>query len=119
MDDRVRQGKVRYLGCGNLFGRQVAKSPRSWSQRRWNSGFPWPGWPLARKFVGAVIIGVKNVGQLNANFENADWDVPVEIWKGLEERTRPDDDYLGWSNRRNYERFFAAAEFHDERIEPL
>jgi hypothetical protein len=45
--------------------------------------------------------------------------LPAEIWKGLEERTRPEDEYLGWFTRRNYERFFAAAEFRDERIEPL
>ena len=210
MDDLVRQGKVRYLGCSNLFGWQAAKAagvaermsleplragqyiyslihrelerelipalvdhgigltaysplgaglltgkykgmsepapgtrhffrtqvdgPRFWNvqgfriaeileQTALESGVPMTrlaiGWPLGRKFVSAVIIGVKSVDQLNANLENADWDMPAEIWKGLEERTRPDDDYLGWFNRRNYERFFAAAEFHDERTQPL
>jgi aryl-alcohol dehydrogenase-like predicted oxidoreductase len=210
MDDLVRQGKVRYLGCSNLFGWQVAKAagvaarmgleplragqyiyslihrelerelvpalvdhgigltaysplgaglltgkykgmsepapgtrhfhrtqvdgPRFWNakgfriaeileQAALESGISMTrlaiGWPLSRKFVSAVIIGVRSVDQLNANLDNADWDVPPEIWKGLEERTRPDDEYLGWFNRRNYERFFAAAEFHDERIEPL
>lgn len=210
MDDLVRQGKVRYLGCSNLFGWQVAKAagvadrkgleplaagqyiyslihrelelelipalvdhgigltaysplgaglltgkykgmtepaagtrhffrsqvdgPRFWNdqgfriaeileQAALESGIPMTrlaiGWPLGRKFVSAVIIGVKSVEQLKANLENADWDMPADVWKGLEARTRPDDDYLGWFNRRNYERFFAAAEFHGERAEPL
>jgi aryl-alcohol dehydrogenase-like predicted oxidoreductase len=210
MDDLVRQGKVRYLGCSNLFGWQVAKAagvaarmglepltagqyiyslihrelerelvpalvdhgigltaysplgaglltgkykgmsdpapgtrhffrtqvdgPRFWNaqgfriaeileQAALESGVSMArlaiGWPLARKFVSAVIIGVRSVDQLKANLENADWDMPADVWNVLEARTRPDDDYLSWFNRRNYERFFAAAEFHDERIEPL
>jgi hypothetical protein len=45
--------------------------------------------------------------------------MPEDVWKELEARTRPDDEYLGWFNRRNYERFFAAVEFHDERRELL
>ncbi|MCU0592466.1 MAG: aldo/keto reductase [Desulfobacterales bacterium] len=206
MDDLVRQGKVRYLGCSNLFGWQAAKAagvaermgleplragqyiyslihrelerelipalvdhgigltaysplgaglltgkykgmrdpapgtrhffrtqvdgPRFWNAQGFRiadlleqvaleSGVPMTrlaiGWPLGRKFVSSVIIGVKSVDQLKANLENADWDMPADVWKGLEARTRPDDEYLGWFNRRNYERFFAAVEFHDER----
>ena len=210
LDDLVRQGKVRYLGCSNLFGWQVAKAagvaarmgleplsagqyiyslihrelerelvpatvdhgigltaysplgaglltgkykgmnepapgtrhffrtqvdgPRFWNQQGFRtaeileqvaleSAVPMArlaiGWPLGRKFVSAVIIGAKSVDQLKANLENGDWDMPADIWNVLEERTRPDDEYLGWFNRRNYERFFAAAEFHDERAELL
>ena len=74
-------------------------------------------WPLGRKFVSSVIIGVKSLRQLKENLEAADWDMPSETWKILEERTRPPDEYLGWFSRKNYERFFNAAEFHDERAE--
>jgi hypothetical protein len=77
------------------------------------------GWPLGRKFVSAVIIGVKSVDQLKTNLENGDWDMPADIWNALEERTRPVDEYLCWFNRKNYARLFTAAEFHDERTEPL
>jgi aryl-alcohol dehydrogenase-like predicted oxidoreductase len=73
------------------------------------------GWPLGRKFVSSVIIGVKSVDQLQANLENGDWDMSADTWKALEERTRPADDYLSWFNRKNCERFLSAAEFHDER----
>lgn len=210
LDDLVRQGKVRYLGCSNLFGWQVAKAagvaarmgleplsagqyiyslihrelerelipsvvdhgigltaysplgaglltgkykgmtdpasgtrhffrsqvdgPRFWNDQGFRiaeileqvameSAVPMArlaiGWPLGRKFVSAVIIGVRSVDQLKANLENGDWDMPADIWKVLDERTRPADDYLSWFNRRNYERFFTAAEFHDERAELL
>lgn len=74
-------------------------------------------WPLGRKFVSSVIIGVKSVDQLRANMEVADWDLPNGVWEALEERTRPADEYLSWFSRKNYERFFSAAEFHDERAE--
>ena len=30
----------------------------------------------------------------------------------LEEKTRPPEEYLSWFNRRNYERYFDAAEHH-------
>jgi aryl-alcohol dehydrogenase-like predicted oxidoreductase len=71
-------------------------------------------WPLKRKFVTSVIIGVKSVAQLEADMEPADWDMPQEVWNRLEEETRPEEDYLSWFNRKNYERIFATAEFHDE-----
>jgi aryl-alcohol dehydrogenase-like predicted oxidoreductase len=208
LDDLARQGKVRYLGCSNIFGWQIAKAagvaarmglepltagqyvynlvhrelelelipaavdhgigltaysplgaglltgkykgmkepatgtrysfrtqidgPRFWNEQGFRvaesleqvskeCGIPMArlaiSWPLGRKFVSSVIIGVKSVHQLEENMEAADWDMPAEIWKMLEERTRPPDDYLGWFNRKNYERFFNAAEFHDERAE--
>ena len=43
-------------------------------------------WPLGRKFVTSVIIGVKNVDQLEKNMEPADWDLQQEVWEELEER---------------------------------
>jgi len=47
------------------------------------------------------------------------WDLPEGVWRTLEERTRPPEEYLTWFNRMSYERFFKAAEFHDERTELL
>ena len=46
-------------------------------------------WPLKRRFVTAVIIGVKNADQLAANLEVGDWDMPDDAWQTLEEKTRP------------------------------
>lgn len=204
LDDLVRQGKVRYLGCSNLFGWQVAKAqgvclrmgfepltagqyiyslihrdlerelvpalvdhgigmtvysplggglltgkykgqqapapgtrhffrtqmdgPRFWNEQGFRtaeiveqaaqaSGIPMAqlaiGWPLGRRFVSSVIIGVRSAGQLTANLAAADWDMPADLWRSLEERTRPVDDYLSWFNRTNYERMFGCAEFGD------
>jgi len=45
--------------------------------------------------------------------------MPEDLWKSLEERTRPAEEYLTWFNRMNYDRFIAAAEFHDGRAELL
>jgi len=208
LDDLVRQGKVRYLGCSNLFAWQMAKaagilarqnltslvagqflynlihrepereiipaamdhgiglvcySPlgaglltgkytgmaeppqgsrmalrrqmdggRFWHPRGLDtakalaevsaaSGIPMAKlaitWPLKRRFVASVVVGVKSQAQLVSNLEAADWDMPEETWKSLEERTRPAEEYLTWFNRMSYDRFFAAAEFHDERAE--
>jgi aryl-alcohol dehydrogenase-like predicted oxidoreductase len=208
LDDLVRQGKVRYLGCSNLFGWQIAKAagvatrmgleplivgqyiyslihrelekelvpaavdhglgltaysplgggllagkykgmtepakgtrhffrtqvdgPRFWNEQGFKtaavleqvaqeSGIPMAklavAWPLGRKFVSSVIIGVRNLDQLKANLEMGEWEMPRDLWTALEERTRPADDYLSWFSRKNYERFFSAAEFHDERAE--
>ena len=74
-------------------------------------------WPLGRKFVTSVIIGVKNQEQLAANMEIGDWDMPEDVWNALEEQTRPEEDYLNWFAKRLYDRFFSAAEFHDETTE--
>jgi aryl-alcohol dehydrogenase-like predicted oxidoreductase len=74
-------------------------------------------WPLKRKFVTSVIIGVKNTDQLKANLELGDWDMPDEIFQTLEEKTRPEEDYLTYFNKLNYDRHFTAAEFHDESVE--
>jgi len=208
LDDLVRQGKVRYLGCSNIFGWQIAKAagvaarmglepltagqyiyslihrelekelipaavdhgigltaysplggglltgkykgmtepakgtrhsfrtqvdgPRFWNEQGFKtaavveqvaqeSGIPMAklavAWPLGRKVVSSVILGVRSLDQLRANLEVGDWDMPRDVWNALEERTRPADDYLSWFSRKNYERFFAAAEFHDERAE--
>ncbi len=208
LDDLVRQGKVRYLGCSNMFGWQIAKAcgiatrmnleslvagqylynlvqreaereiapaavdhglglvcysplgaglltgkykgmtepakgtrfsfrtqidgPRFWHPKGFEtakiverisvgSGIPtWKlaiAWPLRRRFVTSVIIGVKNQEQLTANLEVGDWDMPGDIWNTLEKQTRPEEEYLTWFNKRNYDRFFSAAEFHDETTE--
>jgi aryl-alcohol dehydrogenase-like predicted oxidoreductase len=208
LDDLVRQGKVRYLGCSNIFGWQIAKAvgisarmnleslvagqylynlihrepereiipaavdhglgivcfsplggglltgkyqgmtepvqgsrlsfrtqvdgPRFWHAKGFKtveilkqvsskSGIPmWKlamAWPLRHKFVTSVIIGVKRQEQLRSNLEIGEWDMPEEIWSTLEEKTRPEEEYLSWFNKKNYERFFSAAEFHDETTE--
>jgi aryl-alcohol dehydrogenase-like predicted oxidoreductase len=208
LDDLVRQGKVRYLGCSNIFGWQIAKAagvsarmnlehfvagqylynlihresereiipsaidhglgivcfsplggglltgkyrgmtepvkgsrlsfrtqvdgPRFWHPKGFEtvealqkvsstSGVPmWKlaiAWPLRRKFVTSIIIGVKNQEQLQSNLELGEWSIPEEIWKVLEEKTRPEEEYLRWFNKQNYDRFFQAAEFHDETAE--
>lgn len=74
-------------------------------------------WPLRRKAVSAVVVGVKSADQLKGNLEAGDWDMPEDAWKMLEERTRPADEYLTWFNRMNYDKFFAASEYHDERAD--
>jgi 1-deoxyxylulose-5-phosphate synthase len=205
LDDLVRQGKIRYLGCSNLFGWQIAKiqglaarfnmnglvagqyiysllhrelereiipaavdhgvglvcysplggglltgkykgmaepvggtrlsfrtqvdGPRFWHTRGFRvadtvervsleSGIPMArvaiAWPLTRKFVTSVIIGARTLQQLEENMAPGDWDLPENVWNALEEQTRPEEEYHTWFNKRNYERFFDAAEFHDE-----
>ncbi len=76
-------------------------------------------WPLRRRFVASVIVGVRTREQLASNLEPGDWDMPEEVWKPLEESTRPEEEYLTSFNRASYARFFAAADFHDERAELL
>lgn len=208
MDDLVRQGKVRYIGCSNLFGWQIAKAsgvsvrmnleslvagqyiyslihrelerevipaamdhglgllcysplggglltnkykgmavpaegtrlsfrtqvdgPRFWHPQGFktaeileqvsaNSGISMHklaiAWPLRRRFVTSVIVGVRSCDQLAANLEPADWDMPEDVWNALEEQTRPWEEYLTWFNKRNYERFFEAGEFHNNDAE--
>ena len=208
LNDLVRQGKIRYLGCSNLFGWQIAKAagiaarlnleglvagqylynlinrepereiipaasdvgagiipysplgaglltgkykgmaepaagtrhsfrtqvdgPRFWHSRGFKTAeilekvsaaanVPAAklavAWPLKRKFVTSVIVGVKNTDQMAANLELGDWDMPDEIWQSLEEKTRPEEDYLTFFNKLNYNRHFSAAEFHDEMVE--
>jgi aryl-alcohol dehydrogenase-like predicted oxidoreductase len=74
-------------------------------------------WPLGRNFVTSVIIGAKNVDQLEENMAPADWDLPQDVWNELEERTRPSEEYLAWYNKFNYDRFFVASEFHKTEAE--
>jgi aryl-alcohol dehydrogenase-like predicted oxidoreductase len=74
-------------------------------------------WPLGRKFVTSVIIGVKTVDQLEANMAPADWDLPQDVWEELEERTRPEEEYMTWYNKLNYGRFFKASEFQDDQAD--
>jgi aryl-alcohol dehydrogenase-like predicted oxidoreductase len=207
-DDLVRQGKVRYIGCSNIFGWQIAKAagisarlnlerlvagqyiyslihrelereiipaaidsgigitaysplggglltgkykgmqepqkgtrhafrtqtdgPRFWNEQGFKtaalleqvaqeSGIPMAklavAWPLGRRFVSSVTIGVRTVDQLSLGLEIGDWDMPRDVWNTLEERTRPPDEYTGWFAKTNYKRFFDAAEFHDERTD--
>ena len=208
LDDLVRQGKVRYLACSNLYGWQIAKAagvaakmnlepliagqyiyslvhrelerevipaavdhglgitcygvlgaglltgkykgqqePASGTRiafraqmdgaRFWhNTGFQTAelldkvsaetgvpmfklaiAWPLKRRFVASVIVGVKNRDQLAANMETGDWDMPDDVWHSLEEQTRPEVEYLTWFNQLGYEKQFSAGEFHDEKTE--
>ena len=74
-------------------------------------------WPLGQKFVTSVIIGVKNLDQLEINMEPSEWDLPQEVWDELEKRTRPEEEYMTWYNKFNYDRFFNASEFHDVKVE--
>ena len=74
-------------------------------------------WPLGRRFVASVIIGVRSQDQLVANMEPGDWDIPHDVWRVLEERTRPEEEYQVWFNKMAYARFFNAADFHDELSE--
>jgi aryl-alcohol dehydrogenase-like predicted oxidoreductase len=112
--------------------RTQVDGPRFWHDRGFKtaeiveqvsaaSGVPMPrlaiAWPLKRKFVTSVIIGVRSQDQVKANMEAGDWEMAEDVWRRLEEQTRPQEDYLTWFNRKNYERFFSAAEFHDERAE--
>jgi diketogulonate reductase-like aldo/keto reductase len=77
------------------------------------------GWPLKRRFVTSVIIGARNLAQIELNMEMGDWEMLEDVWNRLEEKTRPEEEYLTWFNKRNYERFFSASEFHDEATELL
>ncbi len=205
LDDLVRQGKVRYLACSNLFGWQIAKAagvsakmnlepliaaqyiyslvhrelerevipaavdqglgmmcygalgaglltgkykgqqepapgtrisfrtqldgPRFWHPKGFktaeilekvssDTGIPMfklaIAWPLKRRFVTSVIVGIRERDQLQANMVTGDWDMPEDIWNTLEEQTRPEEEYLTRFNRENYSRLFSAGEFNDE-----
>lgn len=76
-------------------------------------------WPLGRKFVSAVVLGVSTRAQMLENLAAADWDMPREDWDAIEAATQPAEDNPTWFNRQNYQRVFDAAEFHDERVELL
>ena len=76
-------------------------------------------WPLGRKFVSAVVLGINTRVQMVENLAAADWDMPREDWEAIEAATRPAEDNLTWFNRQNYQRFFDAAEFHDGHVDLL
>ena len=76
-------------------------------------------WPLKRRFVSSVIVGVRDHNQLADNMETGDWDMPDDVWHTLQEQTRPPEEYLTWFNRQNYDRSFSAGEFYDETAELL
>jgi aryl-alcohol dehydrogenase-like predicted oxidoreductase len=118
-------------GTRHAFRTQV-DGPRFWHEQGFRtaalleqvaqeSGIPMAklavAWPLRRKFVSSVTIGVRTVDQLSLSLEIGDWDMPQDVWNTLEERTRPPEEYTGWFAKANYKRFFGAAEFHDERAE--
>jgi diketogulonate reductase-like aldo/keto reductase len=69
--------------------------------------------------VTSVIIGARSLEQFQANMTAADWDLPADVWNALEERTRPEEEYMTWYNKFNYSRFFEASEFHDPSVELL
>jgi diketogulonate reductase-like aldo/keto reductase len=69
--------------------------------------------------VSSVVLGIRTREQMLENLEAADWEMPQDAWKVIEEQTRPEEDNLTWFNRQNYQRIFAAAEFHDERTDLL
>jgi aryl-alcohol dehydrogenase-like predicted oxidoreductase len=68
-------------------------------------------WPLTRRFLSSVIIGVKNLSQLEENLAAGDWEMPEDIRNRLDEITSPEKDYLWWFNETNYKRFADSAEF--------
>ena len=120
------QGKPKQ-GTRASFRTQV-DGPRFWHPRGYQtaeivtdvskrSGIPCEklaiAWPLGRKFVTSVIIGVRTIDQLEANMTPADWDLPQDVWNELEERTRPEEEYITWYQQFNNGRFFKASEFHD------
>ena len=72
-----------------------------------------------RRFVTSVIIGAKSQEQLETNIEMGDWDMPDDVWNIIEEKTRPEGEYLTWFSRQSYSRMFSAAEFHDKKKELL
>jgi aryl-alcohol dehydrogenase-like predicted oxidoreductase len=76
-------------------------------------------WPLGRKFVSAVVLGVSTCAQMVEDLAAADWDMPREDWEAIEAATKPAEDNLTWFNRQNYQRVFDAAEFHDEDLDLL
>jgi len=76
-------------------------------------------WPLGRRFVSAVVLGVSSPEQMREDLRAADWDMPREDWEAIEAATRPAEDNLTWFNRQNYQRTLDAAEFHDARVDLL
>ena len=97
-------------------GHRAAQALQAVSER---TGVPMPrlavAWPLGRRFVSAVVLGISSPAQMRENLQAADWDMPAEDWNAIEAATRPAEDNLTWFNRQNYQRVFDAAEFHDER----
>ena len=105
--------------------RMKVDGPRFWNERGFRTaeklevvsketGVPMAklalAWPLTRKFLSSVIIGVRTLSQLEENLEAADWDVPEDIRTRLDELSAPEKDYLWWFNGTNYKRFEDAAE---------
>lgn len=69
------------------------------------------GWPLGRRGVSSVVIGARSAAQLAENLEAGERDLPAEVWSRLEERTRPQGDYLAWFVKQNFERFFKSTDW--------
>ncbi len=110
--------------------RMKVDGPRFWHPRGFetaqaleqvskDSGIPMAklavSWPLGRRFVTSVIIGVKSRKQLAENLETADWDMPGDVWNRLEEATRPEEEYLEFFNRASYSRFRELGEGAEEK----
>jgi aryl-alcohol dehydrogenase-like predicted oxidoreductase len=104
----------------NPNGHRAAAALHAVSQR---TGVPMAqlavAWPLGRKFVSAVVLGINTPEQLKVDLQAADWDMPREDWEAVEQATRPVEDNLTWFNRQNYQRVLDAGEFHDERADLL
>jgi aryl-alcohol dehydrogenase-like predicted oxidoreductase len=105
--------------------RMKVDGPRFWNERGFRTaerleavskevGVPMAklaiAWPLTRKFLSSVILGVRTLAQLEENLAAADWDMSEDIRKKLDELSEPDRDYLWWFNGTNYKRFMDAAE---------
>lgn len=116
-----RQSRLSENGC--FFGNRCKENDRLRSYSALKTGIPLPklaiAWLLKRRFVNSVIIGVKNQEQLEDNMRMGDRDMPDDVWNILEEQTRPQEEYLTWFNKQNYNRMLSAAEFHDETKELL
>jgi aryl-alcohol dehydrogenase-like predicted oxidoreductase len=57
-----------------------------------------------------VIIGVKTIHQLEQNLVSATSDLPEEVRTALEEKSRPQEEYMTWYNKLNSDRFKKASE---------
>jgi hypothetical protein len=72
--------------------------------------------PMGWKFVTSVIVGVPTCEQGASNLEPGGLYVPVDVWKSSDKLTQSEE-YNIWFTRKNDERCFRAADFHNEHTE--